>query len=183
MYEPEIIQEQSHDNSRNFKVVVKVHQDKNSKDDGSVIPFDTFMDDIYFKIKDMYDEEESNGFAETATDTSNDDETFGWSLANEWISIGNVFFYLFSFYNLIDVTDESNIYDAKGIVVGKLQYGMTCKIFDSDKTTPLNILDYETIEELHNKWMQLNFTIKKAVIFNEKYTYKVKCCYKWIKEE
>ena len=141
------------------------------------------MDDIYFKIKDMYDNEEENGFADTATDTSNDDETFGWSLANEWIAIGNVFFFLLSIYNLIDVADESNIYDSKGIIVGKVQYGMGIKIFDSDKKTPLNLMDYETMDELHNKWMQLSFHIKKAVMFNEKYTYRTKCTYKWIKEE
>lgn len=39
------------------------------------------------------------------------------------------------------------------------------------------------MDELHNKWMQLSFHIKKAVLFNEKYTYRTKCSYKWIKEE
>ena len=73
------------------------------------------MDDIYFKIKELYDEMEDKGIENLSTDTANDDETFGWSLAEQWIPIGNVYFFLLSIYNLIDVADESNIYDSKGV--------------------------------------------------------------------
>lgn len=78
------------------------------------------MDEIYFKIKELYDDMESKGFEEINNDRANDDETFGWSLAEQWISIGNVYFFLLSIYNLIDVQDESNIYDSKGVKVGTL---------------------------------------------------------------
>lgn len=141
------------------------------------------MDEIYFKVKEKYDEAEQGGFqeeVERVNDNDNDDETFGWSLAEQWIPIGIVFQYLQSIYYLIDVNDEQNIYDSKGIQVGKLQLSMSIKLFDTDKKTPLNLIDYEDMEEILSKWIQINVQIKKAHINNEKFTYKTKCNYIWI---
>jgi hypothetical protein len=81
MYKPDIATEVHADGSRQSKVQVKVYQDRNNEDSASVIPFDVFMDDIYFKVKDLYDEKEQTGFEEQKDDRANDDETFGWSLA------------------------------------------------------------------------------------------------------
>jgi len=83
----------------------------------------------------------------------NDDETFGWSLTEEWYLIGNVYFFLLSIYNLIDVSDESSIYDAKAMIAGRLTYEMKQTIYDTDKTTKLSVLDKETLEELHGKYL------------------------------
>jgi hypothetical protein len=50
------------DGSRISRVQVKVYQDRNNEDTASVIPYDIFMDEIYFKIKEKYDEAEQGGF-------------------------------------------------------------------------------------------------------------------------
>jgi hypothetical protein len=53
------------------------------------------MDEIYFKVKELYDEIEQKGFQEEDdAERANDDETFGWSLAEQWIPIGTVFLFL-----------------------------------------------------------------------------------------
>lgn len=153
MYKPDIVTEVNADGSRTSKVQVKVYQDRNNEDTASMIPYDIFMDEIYFKVKEMYDEKEHAGFIEIEGDRSNDDETFGWSLAEQWIPIGIVFQYLQSIYYLLDVSDEQNIYDSKGLQVGKLQVQMNIKLFDTDKKTQLNLIDYEDMEELLSKWV------------------------------
>lgn len=56
MYKPDIFTEVNADGSRTSKVQVKVYQDRNNEDTVSIIPFDTFMDEIYFKVKELYDE-------------------------------------------------------------------------------------------------------------------------------
>ena len=94
MYKPDIVTEVNAYGSRTSKVQVKVYQDRNNEDTASMIPYDIFMDEIYFKVKEMYDEKEQAGFIEIEGDRSNDDETFGWSLAEQWIPIGIVFQYL-----------------------------------------------------------------------------------------
>lgn len=155
MYKPDIFTEVLADGSRQSKVRVKVYQDRNNEDTSSMIPFDVFMDDIYFKIKDYYDEKEQNDFEIKENERANDDETFGWSLAEQWIQIGNVFQFLQSVYYLLDLNDEQNIYDTKGIQQGKMQLSLALKLFDTDKKTPLNLIDYEDIGELISKWLQI----------------------------
>lgn len=58
-----------------------------------------------------------------------------------------------SLYYLLDVSDEQNIYDSKGIQVGKLQLALSIKLFDTDKKTQMNLIDYEDMEELLSKWI------------------------------
>jgi hypothetical protein len=57
---------------------------------------------------------------------------------------------------------------------------MTIKLFDTDKKTPLNLIDYEDMGEILSKWLQITVQIKKATINNEKFTYKTKCVYSWL---
>lgn len=42
------------------------------------------------------------------------------------------------------------------------------------------MIDYEDMEEILSKWLQITVTIKKATINNEKFTYKTKCQYTWM---
>jgi hypothetical protein len=81
------------------------------------------------------------------------------------------------------VSDEQNIYDSRGVQVGKLQLSMNIKLFDTDKKTPLNLIDYEDMEEILSKWIQINVQIKKATLNNEKFTYKTKCTYVWLDKQ
>lgn len=77
----------------------------------------------------------------------NDGEIFGWSLADQWTEIGSVYVFLLSIYNLIETPkDESPIIDSKGIKRGMQQYGFKLDVLDSDKVTPLNILEYFTLD-------------------------------------
>ena len=54
-------------------------------------------------------------------------------------------------------------------------------MFDSNKKTALNMIDYEDMTDpsILNKWLQITVQLKKATINNEKFTYKTKCFYKW----
>lgn len=114
------------------------------------------MDEIYFKVKELYDEIEQRGTqGEDESERANDDETFGWSLAEQWIPIGTVFLFLQSIYFFLEVNDEQNIYDSKGLKVGSLQVALNLKLFDSNKKTPLNMIDFEDMTDpsILNKWL------------------------------
>jgi len=83
-----------------------------------IIPCDTFTDDIYFKVKEMYEDFEERGFTPNE-DPDADGENFGWSLSDSWHEIGSVYIFLLSIFNLIDTPkDESPIIDTKGIKNG-----------------------------------------------------------------
>jgi hypothetical protein len=155
LYDPDIMTEFNADGTRQSKVAVRVYPDRKYKHISSTIPLDVFIDETYFKIKELYDEVESAGFELDQINMENDDETFGWSLTEEWYLIGNVYFFLLSIYNLLDVSDESSIYDAKGMVVGRLTYDMKHAIYDTDKTTKLSVIDKETLDELHGKYLKM----------------------------
>ena len=58
-YKPDIASQTNPDGSRTFKCMVLVYPDKNKPDEFSKIPYDTFMDQTYFTIKDLYDDMES----------------------------------------------------------------------------------------------------------------------------
>jgi hypothetical protein len=53
------------------------------------------------------------------------------------------------------VNDEQNIYDSKGLKVGSLQVALNIKLFDTNKKTPLNMIDYEDMTDpsILNKWL------------------------------
>ena len=84
-------------------------------------------------------------------------------------------------YNLIDTPkDESPIIDTKGIKNGELSYSISLDILDYDKTTKLNILEYETLRELIGKHLKIKLSLKKANLDSEKYTFKTMAKYEWI---
>ena len=51
---------------------------------------------------------------------------------------------------------------------------------DYDKTTPLNILEYETLRELMGKHLKVKLTLKRAADIPEKFTFKTMAKYEWI---
>ena len=179
-YEPEIATEVKSDGTKVSKVVVKVYPDRTNKEDSGVIPCDVFTDVIYFGVKELYEDFEERGFTANE-DPDADGETFGWNLSDSWHEIGSVYIFLLSMYNLIDTPkDESPIIDTKGIKNGMQQYSISLEILDYDKTTKLNILEYETLRELIGKHLKVKFALKRATDIPDKYTFKTQCKYEWI---
>lgn len=80
---------------------------------------DDFTDVVYEKVKEMYVEAEESGFDSSTYNYANDGESFGWTLADTWTKIGDVFIFLETALNLCDmVKDESPIIDSYGIKQG-----------------------------------------------------------------
>jgi len=180
-YEPEIATEVKSDGTKISKVVVKVYPDRMNKEESGIIPCDTFTDVIYFGVKDMYEDFEERGFQPINEDPDADGETFGWSLSDSWHEIGSVYIFLLSLYNLIDTPkDDSPIIDSKGIKNGHLAYSINLEVLDYDKTTKLNILEYETLRELIGKHLKIKLSLKRANLDSDKYTFKTMAKYEWI---
>jgi len=162
------------------QVVLRVYADRTNREESSIIPCDTFTDVIYFNVKEMFEEFEESG-KPRKDDPENDGEAFGWSLSDSWHEIGSVYFFLLSLFNLIDTPkDESPIIDTKGIKQGVQAYSVHLDVFDTDKTTPLNILEYETLRELVGKYLKVKLTLRRASDIPEKYSYKTMAKYEWI---
>jgi len=114
-YEPEIVTEVQSDGTKVSKVVVKVFPDQANRDQFTVLDWDLFTDQVYFDVKDVYEDFEERGLTVNDIDTENDPEVFGWGLSDNWHHIGNFYYFLLSMYNLIEtVKDESPIIDTKG---------------------------------------------------------------------
>jgi hypothetical protein len=176
-YEPEIVTDVQSDGRKLSRVVVCVYQDRNNRDSKGTIPLDTFIDKIYFDVKDLY--EEAEGFP-GKYDKENDGETFGWALTDSWHHLGNVYYFLLSVFNLIDTTkDSSPIIDTKGSIQGKMNYTITFEIYDVDKKTKLNPLEFETLNELIGKNLKLIVELRKCTELPEKYCWKVMCKYQY----
>lgn len=85
-YEPDIETQVKNDGTKHSRVVVRVYPDKTNRDESGLIAFDTFIDDIYFKVKDMYEDYEEKGYMPgDEVENELDGETFGWNLTDEWI--------------------------------------------------------------------------------------------------
>lgn len=138
---------------------------------------------IYFNVKEQFEEFEENGQIQKQ-EPEEAGETFGWSLSDSWHEIGCVYIFLLSMFNLIDTPkDESPIIDTKGIKNGMQQYSVHLELLDYDKTTPLNILEYENLRELIGKHLKVKFALKRATDIPEKYTFKTMAKYDWIDPE
>jgi hypothetical protein len=73
--------------------------------------------------------------------------------------------------------DETPVIDSKGIIVGKMSYGVTMEILDTDRHTKLDPLEYETLQEAVGKWLRLQIDLRKIMDLPEKLCYKTKCKY------
>ncbi len=134
----------------------------------------------------MYEDAEEKGFnlSTMDTDREGDGETFGWALTDQWHHLGNVYYFLLSVYNLIETSkDESPIIDTKGAIQGRLSYSVSFEAFDVDRTTKLNLLEYETLNELLGKNLKIIIELKKAGDLPEKYSFKTMCRYLWNDEQ
>lgn len=176
-YEPEIVTDVQSDGRKLSRVVIVVYADRNNRDTKGIIPLETFVDKIYFDVKDLYEEAEEKGFPGNY-DMTNDGETFGWNLTDSWHHLGNVYYFLLSVFNLIETNkDQSPIIDTKGSIQGKLAYTVNFELYDVDKSTKLNPLEYETLNELIGKHLKLIIELKKATEIPDKYSYKMMCKY------
>ena len=178
-YEPEIETEVLSDGRKISRVVIRVYADRNNKDSSGIVPMEIFQDKVYFDVKDLYEEAEEKGFPSNHH-TENDGETFGWALADSWHHVGNVYYFMLSLFNLIETTkDNSPIIDTKGSIQGNLQYSCSFELYDVDRTTKLNPLEYESLNELIGKNIKVVLELRKAMDIPEKYTYKTQCKYIW----
>lgn len=144
-----------------------------------MIPFEQFTDKVYFDIKELYEDAEEAGFPGNYN-TENDGDTFGWALTDSWFHLGNVYYFLLSVFNLVETSkDSSPIIDTKGSIQGKLTYTVNFELFDVDKTTKLNPLEFETLNELVGKNLKLKVELKKATDIPDKYCYRTMCKYDW----
>lgn len=89
---------------------------------------------------------------------------------------------MLSVYNLIDTkNDISPIINNAGNINGKMQYSINIEAFDKDEETDqlvkLNLMDYDSMEDLIGKKMKLTVDIRKAMGIPEKFTYMTKCKY------
>ena len=151
------------------------------RETSSSIPCDVFTDSTYFNVKELYEDFEERGFTPSTTEEEDEGETFGWNLSDSWHEIGSVYIFLLSLFNLIDTPkDESPIIDSKGIKNGMQNYSIHPEILDYDKTTPLNILEYETLRELIGKNLKVKLQLKRAVDIPDKYNFKTMAKYEWI---
>lgn len=173
------------DGSKISSIVVRVYPDRNQKDVSGQIPWDLFTDKVYFDVKDLYDDyEEKNFVIEQDIDEEMDGEIFGWNLTDSWHHIGNVYYFMLSVFNLIETQkDESPIIDTRGNIQGKLTYSVKLEVFDSDGQSKLNILDYETLNELIGKTLKFNLDIRKVGYIPDKYTFKTCVRYNWMDSE
>ena len=110
-----------------------------------------------------------------------DGEIFGWSLTDSWHHIGNVYYFLLSVYNLIETSkDETPIIDSKGLIQGKMNYGVKVEVLDSDQKTVLNPLDYENLNECIGKYLRLTVDLRRVMDIPIKYTFKTKAKYQFL---
>ena len=84
-------------------------------------------------------------------------------------------------FNLCDTPkDESPIIDSKGIKQGMQNYSLMLELLDYDKTKKLQILEYETLNELVGKYLKVTLEIKRASEIPEKFAYKTMAKYNWL---
>lgn len=185
-YEPHIQTEVKGDGAKISKMMVRVYPDRNNLEESSLLPWEVFNDKVYFEVKELYDAYEEKNFEidESTIDKDDDGEIFGWSLSESWHHIGSIYYFLLSVYNLIDIQkDETPIIDSKGGIQGKMNYGVSVEVLDTDRTTKLNVLDYESLQECVGKYLRLTVDLRRVVDIPEKYTFKTKCKYNFLDQE
>lgn len=60
-----------------------------------------------------------------------------------------------------------------------MTYSITLELLDVDRTTKLNPLEYENLNELIGKNLKLKIELKKASELPDKYIFKTMCRYTW----
>ena len=60
---------------------------------------------------------------------------------------------------------------------------MQLSVLDYDRSTPLNIFEYETVRDLIGKHLKIKLNLKRAKEIPERYTFKTMAKYEWINSE
>lgn len=95
-----------------------------------------------------------------------------------------MYYFLLAVFNLIETQkDETPIIDTKGISEGKMTYGISLELYDTDKTTLLNTLDFENLNECIGKYMRMCVELKRVLDVPDRYTFQTKCTYKFLDRE
>ena len=83
------------------RVIIKVYVDKDKKDVYSQLYFSTFLDTVYLRLKEMYDNylDEDQKFNVNSVD----ELAFGFDLDNNNSNIGVFYIFLMTIYNLIEI--------------------------------------------------------------------------------
>ena len=76
--------------------------------------------------------------------------------------------------------DETPIIDSKGLIQGKMNYGVKVEVLDSDQKTLLNPLDYENLNECIGKYLRLTVDLRRVMDIPIKYTFKTKAKYQFL---
>jgi hypothetical protein len=185
-YEPYIKTDVMSDGRKVSRVVCKVYPDRANRDLFNIVEFDRF-EDIYFAIKDKYenltgDDVDESLLLKDLQNRESDSEIFGLSSETDWQLIGYMYYFLVSIVNLVETkNDESPIIDDKGNIQGKMHYSVGIELLDSGK--PLNILKYNSLDDLIGKQLKLIVELRKAQDIPEKLAYEVQCKYQWLDRE
>ena len=96
--------------------------------------------------------------------------------------IGYMYYFLVSVVNLVETkADESPIIDEKGSILGKVSYSMGIELLDGEK--PLNILKYNSLNDVVGKRLKLAVELKKAQEIPEKWSFEVVAKYNWLDDD
>jgi hypothetical protein len=91
---------------------------------------------------------------------------------------------LFAIINLIETQkDESPIIDTKGTIRGKLSYSVILEAFDVDLITKINLLEFETLNDLIGKYLKVTISLNRASELAEKFKHKSICRYSFNDEK
>ena len=64
-----------------------------------------------------------------------------------------------------------------------MHYSIGIELFDYDGAKPLNILKYNSLNDVVGKILKLSIDLKKASAIPEKLAHEVQCRYNWLDEE
>lgn len=64
-----------------------------------------------------------------------------------------------------------------------MHYSIGIELFDYDGSKPLNILKYNSLNDVVGKILKLSIDLKKASAIPEKLSHEVQCRYNWLDEE
>jgi hypothetical protein len=187
-YEPYIKTDVLPDGRKVSRVVCRVFPDRSNRDVFNILEFDRF-EDVYFAIKDKYesltgDDVDEATLLKDLQNRETDAEVFGLSSESDWQLIGYMYYFLVSVVNLVETkNDESPIIDEKGSIQGKMHYSVGIDLLDYDGEKQLNILKYNSLNDLLGKKLKLSIELKKATEIPEKLAYEVQSKYQWLDEE
>lgn len=75
-----------------------------------------------------------------------------------------MYYFLVSVVNLVETkNDDSPIIDEKGMIQGRVHYSVGIELYDSQTSQkPLNILKFNSLNDLLGKYLKLILEIRKA---------------------